>query len=297
MALRPAATQIDSPFITPLKFRIEVPKGKHYIACAYLHKYNLSEYLQSGDCLELTEARFYAAQILCALDCLHDLKIVYGRLQPRNIYIDLTGYLFLGDFDLYIHNVSGNRVPWPQPLSHDVRTMAPNNTDNSNQQHIDIYSAPELLATQGDGHYATPTADWWSFGVILHQMLTGCLPCNAANNADKALRVPDPPNGISLSQAAKDLLSKLLCRDPLQRLGANGSEEIKSHPFFDETDWPKLLKKDYIPGFRPPLEEPILPEGPCCEPNPSEAQISSAEQDRFEAVWNGLIGQAQYREG
>ncbi|KAJ6044021.1 serine/threonine-protein kinase gad8 [Penicillium canescens] len=246
MALRPAATQIDNPFVVPLKFRIEVPPGKHYLLCAFLHRYDLSEYLESIECLELAEARFYAAQILCALDCLHDLKIVCDKLQPHNIYVDLTGYLVLGDFDLYIQNISSNRLPWPQPPFHDAETHAPNEIDKSDQQNVDGYLAPELLATKGDGHDVSPTADWWSFGVILHQMLTGCLPCNAANDADIPLSFLIPPNGIPLPQAAEDLLAKLLSRNPLQRLGANGSEEIKSHPFFDEIDWPKLLKTIFL---------------------------------------------------
>lgn len=215
LALRPAATQIDNPFIVPLKFRIEVPGGKHYLLCAFLHHYDLSEYLASVECLELAEARFYAAQLLCALECLHDLGIFCGRLQPSNIYIDFTGYLVLGDFDLYIQDISSNRLPWLQPPSHDAETHAPIEFDKSDQQNVDRYLAPELLSTHGDGHDVAPTADWWSFGVVLHQLLTGRLPSHAANDADIPLSIPIPLNGIPLPQTAEDLLAKLLSRNPL----------------------------------------------------------------------------------
>lgn len=294
MALRPAAAQIDSPFVVSSKFRIEVPPGKLYLLCAFLHRYDLSDHLKRVKFLELTEARFYAAQILCALDCLHDLKIVCGRLQPRNIYIDLTGYLVLGDFDFYIQETSGNPLPWLQLPSHDVKKRTPNEIDKSDQQNVGGYLAPELLITQGDGHDVAPTADWWSFGVILHQLLTGCLPCNATNNADVPRSFPIPPNGITLPQAAEDLLAKLLSRNPLQRLGANGSEAIKSHPFFDDIDWPKLLRKDYVPSFRPPLveDEALILERPCAESSSVELQFKSDEQDRLRAMFERFTPQA-----
>jgi len=249
--------------------------------------------------LELTEARFYAAQIQCALDYLHHYAIMYGRLQPRNIYIDLTGYLVLGDFDFYIRDISGDRLPRQQLPSQDAETHAPNKIDKPDQRDIDGYLAPELLVTQGYSHHVAPTADWWSFGVILHQLLTGYLPCNAVNNADMPRSFPIPPNGIPLPQVAEDLLAKLLSRNPLQRLGAHGSEEIKSHPFFDEMDWPKLRRKEYIPGFRPPLvdERALLlkTERPCGEPDLSKFRISRDEEDRLWAIFSGFTTRAQNR--
>lgn len=229
MALRPAATQIDSPFAVLLKFRVEMPGGKHYLLCAFLNHYDLSEYLESIELLELAEARFYAAQILCALDCLHDPGIVCGRLQPSNIYIDFTGYLFLGDFDLYVRNIPGTRLPWPQPLSHDTKIHRPNEIDKPDQLLVDGYLVRELLATQGGGHDVVPTADWYSFGAILHQLLTGRLPCNldAANNANTPLSIPIPPapNGIPLPQPAEDLLAKLL--SPRTRPSASAQMDPK----------------------------------------------------------------------
>lgn len=298
IALRPAAAQIDSPFIVSLKFRIKVSPGKLYLLCAFLHRYDLSDHLKRVKFLELTEARFYAAQIQCALDYLHHYAIMYGRLQPRNIYIDLTGYLVLGDFDFYIRDISGDRLPRQQLPSQDAETHAPNKIDKPDQRDIDGYLAPELLVTQGYSHHVAPTADWWSFGVILHQLLTGYLPCNAVNNADMPRSFPIPPNGIPLPQVAEDLLAKLLSRNPLQRLGANGSEEIKSHPFFDDIDWPKLLRKDYAPSFRPPLveDEALILERPCAESSSVELQFKSDEQDRLWAMFERFNPQAQIRE-
>ncbi|KAJ5902251.1 hypothetical protein N7495_002779 [Penicillium taxi] len=92
--------------------------------------------------LELTEARFYAAQIFC-VDCLDNLNILYGRLKPQNVFIDLTDYLFLGEFDLYVRNTSGNRSPWPQPPYGNVKKL--------DQQYVDDCLTLDLLAIQGNG--------------------------------------------------------------------------------------------------------------------------------------------------
>lgn len=279
MAIRQATTRIDSPFVIPLKFNVELPPEKRYILCSSLHSYDLSELLASKGSLEPTEACFYAAQILCALDSLHDLNIVFGRLQPRRIYIDPTGYLSLGDFDLYVQDLSPGRLPWPQK-------DPPKQADEPDEQFTDDYLAPELRAAQDHSHPVTLSVDWWSLGVLLYEMLTGPPPLNFAKNVDTAFEFPTPLHGISLSQTAKDLLAKLLCRDPLRRLGANGSEDVKSHPFFDEIDWPKLLRKEYIPPFRSPVmgrAKPIPSTG-CAYPD-SSPPISKETEERVGALF------------
>lgn len=70
------------------------------------------------------------------------------------------------------------------PSSHGAEKYAPSETDKSDQQYIDDYLAPELRTIQEDGRYVAPSADWWSFGVVLYQMLTGCLPFNPADNTE-----------------------------------------------------------------------------------------------------------------
>lgn len=113
------------------------------------------------------------------------------------------------------------------------------------------YLAPELLV--GNGY--TKAVDWWTLGVLLYEMLTGLPPFYDENTNvmyRKILQEPlSFPGPEVVPPAARDLLSRLLERDPQARLGASGAAEIKSHHFFANIDWRKLLQRKYEPSFRP----------------------------------------------
>lgn len=97
--------------------------------------------------------------------------------------------------------------------------------------------------------------DWWTLGVLLYEMLTGLPPFYDENTNEmyrKILQEPLTfPSSDIVPPAARDLLTRLLDRDPQRRLGANGAAEIKSHHFFANIDWRKLLQRKYEPSFRP----------------------------------------------
>ena len=113
------------------------------------------------------------------------------------------------------------------------------------------YLAPELLL--GNGY--TKVVDWWTLGVLLYEMLTGLPPFYDENTNEMYRKILQEPLTFPSSEivppAARDLLSRLLNRDPQRRLGANGAAEIKSHHFFANIDWRKLLQRKYEPSFRP----------------------------------------------
>jgi len=115
------------------------------------------------------------------------------------------------------------------------------------------YIAPELLESQG----YTKTVDWWTLGVLLYEMMTGLPPFYDENvnvMYQRILRDPllFPPD---MSHDAKSVMTGLLQRDPSRRLGHNGGEEIKRHPFFARhIDWNKLLAKKIQPPFKPSVE-------------------------------------------
>ncbi|KAM5353314.1 hypothetical protein ACJZ2D_016782 [Fusarium nematophilum] len=111
------------------------------------------------------------------------------------------------------------------------------------------YLAPELLMGQG----YNKTVDWWTLGVLLYEMLTGLPPFYDENTNEMYRKILSEPLHFSdvVPPAAKDLLTKLLNRNPEERLGANGSAEIKAHPFFHAIDWRKLLQRKYEPTFKP----------------------------------------------
>jgi serum/glucocorticoid-regulated kinase 2 len=113
------------------------------------------------------------------------------------------------------------------------------------------YLAPELLL----GHGYTKTVDWWTLGVLLYEMLTGLPPFYDENTNEMYRKILQDPlhfPGLDIvPAAAKDLLTKLLDRNPDRRLGANGAAEIKAHHFFANIDWRKLLQRKYEPSFKP----------------------------------------------
>ncbi|KAF5194963.1 kinase, partial [Thalictrum thalictroides] len=103
------------------------------------------------------------------------------------------------------------------------------------------YLAPEILLGMGHG----ATADWWSVGVILFELLVGIPPFNAEsprllfdNIMNRDIHWPRIPDEMSYD--AYDLIDKLLNDDPVQRLGATGSREVKRHKFFKDINWDTL---------------------------------------------------------
>ena len=231
LAERSVLAQINNPFITPLKFCFQSP-DKLYFVLAFVNGGELFHHLQKEQRFDINRARFYTAELLCALECLHGFKVIYRDLKPENILLDYTGHIALCDFGL---------------CKLDMKDEDRTNTFCGTPE----YLAPELLL----GHGYTKTVDWWTLGVLLYEMLTGLPPFYDENTNEmyrKILQEPlHFPGPEIVPAAAKDLLTRLLDRNPERRLGANGSAEIKAHHFFANIDWRKLLQRKYEPSFKP----------------------------------------------
>ncbi|RYP71920.1 hypothetical protein DL771_004523 [Monosporascus sp. 5C6A] len=231
LAERSVLAQINNPFIVPLKFTFQSPE-KLYFVLAFVNGGELFHHLQKEQRFDVNRARFYTAELLCALECLHGFNVIYRDLKPENILLDYQGHIALCDFGL---------------CKLDMKDEDRTNTFCGTPE----YLAPELLMGQG----YNKTVDWWTLGVLLYEMLTGLPPFYDENTNEMYRKIlSEPlhfPGADVVPPAAKDLLSKLLNRDPAQRLGANGSAEIKAHPFFHAIDWRKLLQRKYEPTFKP----------------------------------------------
>jgi len=231
LAERSVLAQINNPFIVPLKFSFQSPE-KLYLVLAFVNGGELFHHLQREQRFDINRARFYTAELLCALECLHGFKVIYRDLKPENILLDYTGHIALCDFGL---------------CKLDMKDEDRTNTFCGTPE----YLAPELL--QGNGY--TKSVDWWTLGVLLYEMLTGLPPFydeNTNNMYHKIMQEPLTfPSQDIVPAAARDLLMRLLDRDPQRRLGANGAADIKAHHFFSNIDWRKLLQRKYEPSFKP----------------------------------------------
>ena len=243
LAERSVLAQINNPFIVPLKFTFQSPE-KLYFVLAFVNGGELFHHLQKEQRFDVNRSRFYTAELLCALECLHGFNVIYRDLKPENILLDYQGHIALCDFGL---------------CKLDMKDEDRTNTFCGTPE----YLAPELLLGKG----YKKTVDWWTLGVLLYEMLTGLPPFYDENTNEMYRKILSEPLHFPghevVPPAAKDLLTKLLNRDPDQRLGANGSAEIKAHPFFHAIDWRKLLQRKYEPAFKPNVVCIPCPPSPC----------------------------------
>ncbi|KAK7731089.1 Serine/threonine-protein kinase [Cytospora paraplurivora] len=180
-------------------------------------------------CFSADASRLYSAELFCALDHLHGLGIAYDGLKPWNILLHSSGHIAIGDPRLFISEKQDTRA-----------ATGPTR-----------YSAPEALLGRG----YSKLSDWWTLGILLYEMLTGLPPFyddSADETRRKILSDSEPlqlPDSLALS--SKDILTRLLDRDPERRLGARGAFEIRDHPFFSGIDWDKLARREYDTPFKP----------------------------------------------
>ncbi|KAL5212150.1 hypothetical protein ABZP36_022997 [Zizania latifolia] len=248
---------------------------------------------QTGRVFSVPAIRFYAAELVLALDHLHGLGIVYRDLKPENVLIQDSGHIMLVDFDLSTtlpppppppppDTAPPPQTSSPSPSSHtrkrnsqkavavfgcfNSRRAASQESESSSQSPpstsrtasssssslccssgartpaksnsfvgTEDYIAPEIVA--GSGHdYAV---DWWGLGVVLYEMLYGRTPFRGRSRRETFHRVlaaqPEMPGEPT---PLRDLIARLLEKDPGKRLGAHG---VRRHAFFRGVDWDRVL--------------------------------------------------------
>lgn len=223
---------IDHPFIVSLRFAFQ-SEHKLYMVFDFFNGGELYHYLSEGGRFTEDRARFYAAEIVSALDYLHKRGIVYRDLKPENLILDAKGHIRITDFGLSKEGVEGDTI-----------TSICGTPE---------YLAPEILRKRPYG----VAVDWWSMGTLLYEMIAGLPPFYDKNRQvmyRKILEAPLEPPPF-MSPEALDVCSKLLIREPTARLGYKGAEEIKAHPFFRSIDWNKLDRMDITPPWTPAVRD------------------------------------------
>eukprot|EP01025_Chloroclados_australasicus_P036659 TRINITY_DN3735_c1_g1_i3.p1 TRINITY_DN3735_c1_g1~~TRINITY_DN3735_c1_g1_i3.p1 ORF type:complete len:703 (-),score=87.15 TRINITY_DN3735_c1_g1_i3:1551-3659(-) len=249
---------IDHPLLTTHYYSFQTDTHLHFMLeyCAGGELYGLLNKQPGKHFLE-PQVRFYAAEVLLALQYLHLQGYVYRDLKPENILMHHTGHIKLTDFDLSFtkgkqrvevrrmdqhkgnKQESGQYVLFAEP---DARANSFVGTEE--------YLAPEII--RGEGHGAP--VDWWSFGILIHELTYGYSPFRGNSQEEtfnnilkKPLRFAQKPQ---VSQECRDLIEQLLIKDPMRRLGTMlGAEEIKAHPYFKGINW--ALVRNQTPPFVP----------------------------------------------
>ena len=231
-----------------------------HLVLQYASNGTLSQWLNEP-CDEVS-ARLLSAEIAAALAHLHTHSIVYRDLKPDNVLVNGDGHVMLADFGVSKRITSSTR----QARRSLVGTEG--------------YIAPEIVQCggaggmsdsrlEGDADGYSFSVDWWSFGVLLHVLLTGEEVIGIATIYEALAAPPElrdrfaaerlesgPPG--SMSNEARELILGLLVFEPTERLGtAGGARDVKAHAFFTPIDW-QLLEQLALPPPLPKLKGPNI---------------------------------------
>ncbi|TYH59688.1 hypothetical protein ES332_D08G238800v1 [Gossypium tomentosum] len=276
-AERNLLAEVDSNCIVKLYFSFQ-DDDFLYLIMEYLPGGDMMTLLMRKDILSDDEARFYVAETVLAIESIHRHNYIHRDIKPDNLLLDRYGHLRLSDFGLckpldcstlQEQDFSGANIN--EGTENDERSAAPKRTQQEQLEHwqknrrmlaystvgTPDYIAPEVLLKKGYGM----ECDWWSLGAIMFEMLVGYPPfysddpmttCRKIVNWKNHLKFPEEAN---LSSEAQDLINKLLC-NVNQRLGSNGANEIKAHPWFEGVDWDRIYQMDaaFIPEVNDELD-------------------------------------------
>lgn len=263
LAERNILITVRNPFVVRFFYSFTC-RDNLYLVMEYLNGGDLYSLLRKVGCLEENIARSYIAELVLALEYLHSLGIVHRDLKPDNILVAHDGHIKLTDFglskiglinsaiDLSGSGSDGARLADAYNL---VNSVGPTHQRENRSRETAVgtpdYLAPEILLGTEHGY----AADWWSVGIILFEFIMGIPPFTAAlpemifdNILNQKIPWPNVPDDMSYD--AQDLINRLLIHDPDQRLGANGSSEVKAHPFFKGINWDTLAlqKAAFVPN-------------------------------------------------
>ena len=215
------------------------------------------------------QLKFIAGCVLIGLNYIHENKIIHKDIKPENLVYDSKGYIHITDFGI-------SKIFHPD-----------NGKENSGTPG---YMSPEVLFNKDH----TYCVDYFSLGVILYELLMGKRPYHGHNKKDlrkdivsRQARIKEDniPDGFVKSDTFLDcanFINSLLERKKEKRLGFNGFEEVKNHPWLIDFNWDDLINKRMNPFFIPPLGDNNYDKKYCNEPD----KIGDETQNEYETIKN-----------
>ncbi|KAI8060310.1 camp-dependent protein kinase A [Gongronella butleri] len=226
---------IDHPFVVKLHDTFQDDQSVFFVM-DYVPGGELFRLLRRNKRFSEPAARFYAAEVMLAIDYLHSFRIVYRDIKPENILLDAHGHVKLADFG------------FAKRLDDDAQCTTVCGTPD--------YVAPEIIRATGYG----TAVDWWSFGVLIYELTVGKAPFHADNPVDMYEKILQGNVRYQLYQSEElvDLLKHLLETDPDKRYGnlPNGVQDIKDHRFFVKLDFEKVQDRHVKPPYIPDITSP-----------------------------------------
>lgn len=268
---RVLAIACEHPFLTQLHSCFQTA-DRLFFVMEFVTGGDLLFQIQQARRFKEERARFYAAEIVCALLFLHKKGIIYRDLKLDNVMLSGDGHVKVADFGMCKENIKDQ-----------LATTFCGTPD---------YIAPEIIKEVPYG----PSVDWWALGVLLYEMLAGQPPFDAETEDDlfPAILKNEVLYPVWLTKEAVAIIRGFLIKDPVDRLGCgpNGEDDIKGHPFFKPIDWVKLEKLEVVPPFVPNgdkknkrdvknFDADFTSEAPGITPTAKD-RIAGIDQDEFE---------------
>ena len=250
-------SKASSPWIVELKASFQEDEYL-YLVMEYLPGGDLMNLLIQKDILTEKEAKFYISELILAIESIHNLDCIHRDIKPDNILIDKNGHIKLSDFGLAkisdkLYEKEDEKYKNFLPNKNNEKNHKMTHNKNFSCVGTAYYVAPEVLKKSG----YDKDIDWWSVGIIFFEMLVGYAPFCSKETTEVCYKVLNwkdflnIPKKVKLSEEAKDLIYKLINNSD-DRLGKNGSEEIKRHPFFKDVNWNNIRKSKapFIPQLK-----------------------------------------------
>ncbi|KAH9303309.1 hypothetical protein KI387_014892 [Taxus chinensis] len=365
-------SRLEHPFLPALVGHVETEKMMGWVVdyCPG-GDLNALRHRQTEKTFSESIIRFYAAEIVLALEHLHGLGIVYRDLKPENVLIQSNGHIMLTDFDLStrlsprrreeekeeeeredVEEIVTKRRPrgrvdsvvtyfkkaasTKQPVSNSARvspvlrkekdkiasptpsssaTPSASTSTSTSTSSSSLATSGRLNSFVGTEEYVSPevvkgtghefAVDWWALGVLLYEMHYGNTPFKGANRKETFFNIlVKNPQFMGPSTPLRDLIQRLLNKDPEKRLGSSsdGAAGVKKHSFFGGVIW-EAVQHVYRTPFVPPLSalhtngSPIDIEE-CVEELQAGITSAKVSEDSNEAVpHNWLERLSRSREG
>ena len=219
------------------------------------------------------QTKFFIANMLLALDYIHSQNIIHRDIKPENLVLEKNGYLRITDFGVAKINEKDN---------------------SSETSGTPGYMAPEVILVQNHG----PPSDFFALGVIGYEFMLGYRPYLGRGRKEiknliisKQAKISREELPDDWSENSRDFINLLLQRKPKKRLGYNGVNEIKEHPWMKDIDFDLLFNKKIEAPFIPPIDKENFDKKYC----EGEDKVGETTLERYELYFNSELYEGVFK--